>query len=246
MRLQSGRHLGGSVAASLSLLAMLALPLNASAETWWRASNRHFDLFTTGSVAESKQALAALEAAQSYFSQSGELPFSDEKVLKVVAFHSTEEYASFRLHKAAFGHYLKGAKQDFVVLSDIHPEHRDALIHEYTHSVVRQAGYNLPLWLNEGIADLYSSLAFSRRPGKSRIAASDTASHNRARRLDTAVAPLCCHARIFPFRREPHAIGFLRRELGFNAHAQVRSRLLSRFYSFSSLLQRRVWMERRL
>ena len=161
MRLQSGRHLGGSVAASLCLLAMLALPLNASAETWWRASNRHFDLFTTGSVAESKQALAALEAAQSYFSQSGELPFSDEKVLKVVAFHSTEEYASFRLHKAAFGHYLKGAKQDFVVLSDIHPEHRDALIHEYTHSVVRQAGYNLPLWLNEGIADLYSSLAFS-------------------------------------------------------------------------------------
>lgn len=43
-------------------------------------------------------------------------------------------------------------------MEDISAEHYPAAIHEYTHLIVKHAGLKLPLWLNEGWADLYSSL----------------------------------------------------------------------------------------
>ena len=160
MRFHTDRHFTSSLPISIIVLAAVVFPATLTADSWSKSTAPHFELFTTGSASESRQALAALEGARAFFSQSDELPVSDGNGLRVIAFHSTEEYAPYRLHKAAFGHYLKASSRDFIVLSDIRPEHRDALIHEYTHFVVRQAGYNLPIWLNEGLADLYSSLQF--------------------------------------------------------------------------------------
>lgn len=119
-----------------------------------------FEIFTTGSPADAREALAALEQAQSYFITDGVLKAVDQPApLRVVAFHSSGEYAAFRLHQNAFGHFFKGVNRSFIVLTDLLPEHREALLHEYTHAVVRQARLTLPSWLNEGVADLYSSLS---------------------------------------------------------------------------------------
>jgi tetratricopeptide (TPR) repeat protein len=46
-------------------------------------------------------------------------------------------------------------------MSDLAPEHRQIGVHEYTHFVFEHSGLTLPLWLNEGLADLYSSVAGS-------------------------------------------------------------------------------------
>lgn len=62
---------------------------------------------------------------------------------------------------AALGHYLHARDRDYVVLCDAEPEHFEAAVHEYTHFAVNRAGLHLPLWLNEGIADLYSTTAVS-------------------------------------------------------------------------------------
>jgi tetratricopeptide (TPR) repeat protein len=43
-------------------------------------------------------------------------------------------------------------------MQDISAEHRQAVMHEYTHLITEHQNLKLPVWLNEGLADLYSSL----------------------------------------------------------------------------------------
>jgi tetratricopeptide (TPR) repeat protein len=57
---------------------------------------------------------------------------------------------------AAF--YSPGRYRDYIVLGDTDPEHLPAAVHEYMHLVVRHSGLKLPVWLNEGWADLFSTL----------------------------------------------------------------------------------------
>ena len=44
------------------------------------------------------------------------------------------------------------------MMQDLLPEHYPMVLHEYTHVVINQAGMKLPLWLNEGFAELYSTM----------------------------------------------------------------------------------------
>jgi hypothetical protein len=43
-------------------------------------------------------------------------------------------------------------------MQDIETEHHQSAVHEYTHLIVQHQKLDLPIWLNEGMADLYSSL----------------------------------------------------------------------------------------
>lgn len=154
-------HSWGSLAASVFLsvaaaAVVTAEPLPPAAMS--KVTGEHFEIFTSGSPAHARNALVALEQAHSFFAAVEFVKADCATPLRIVAFHSTEEYATFRLHQNAFGHFFKGPTRSFIVLTDLLPEHREALLHEYTHFVVREAGLTLPQWLNEGIADLYSSL----------------------------------------------------------------------------------------
>ena len=63
------------------------------------------------------------------------------------------------MNPAAYAFYQKTREGDFVVMRDLMPEHFPVAVHEYTHFVVEHAGLRLPLWLNEGLADFYSTLS---------------------------------------------------------------------------------------
>lgn len=132
----------------------------ANAEPMAKITAVQFEIDTTGSTALASEALSALEGARSYFVAGGIIPAAG-KPLRILAFHSTKEYAAFRLHSNAFGHFYRGRTQSFIVLTDLAREHREALLHEYTHAVAKEAGLTLPQWLNEGFAELYSTLAIS-------------------------------------------------------------------------------------
>ena len=139
----------------LALLPVISL----NAQTFSKLETPNFEILTTGDTADAKNALAGLEQARAFFAQSSAFSIQGAGKVRVIAFRQSSDYAPYRLHQAAFGHFYQGSLHNFIVLTDLHGEHREALIHEYTHFVVRQSGYNLPLWLNEGIADVYSSIA---------------------------------------------------------------------------------------
>ncbi len=116
-----------------------------------------FELYTDASNAKAKDLLELFEAAETAALRPAEGHGKADKPLRIIAFANSEEYAPFRLKSAALGHYLHAGNADYIVLADAEPEHYGAAVHEYTHYAVNRAGYHLPLWLNEGIADLYST-----------------------------------------------------------------------------------------
>jgi len=131
-------------------------------QTWVKLATPNFELYTDTSSAKAKNLLRLFQAAEAVtFRRSDKQPAETNSPLRIIAFASGEEYAPFRLKTAALGHYLHARDRDYVVLSDAEPEHFEAAVHEYTHFAVNRAGLHLPLWLNEGIADLYSTTAVS-------------------------------------------------------------------------------------
>ena len=115
-------------------------------------------MYTTDSQKRAERALQTFEQVRSYFIERSTNKKAPEGQVRIIAFSSEKEYKPYRLNEGAFAYYLDSRQRDYIVMQDIEPEHAQSAIHEYTHLIVEHAHLNLPLWLNEGIADLYSSL----------------------------------------------------------------------------------------
>ncbi len=152
-----------------SIFLLLSFCVGAKPSTsdgqWIKLTTKHFEMYTTNSAADAAAVLQVFEQAHSFFLQSSLLQSSrtlnqkTDAPVKIIAFRSEAEYAPFRLNPGAFAYYLRNYKHDYIVMQDIAPQHYGAAIHEYTHSIVEHLGWKLPLWLNEGLAEVYSTLA---------------------------------------------------------------------------------------
>lgn len=127
-------------------------------EQWTRVATDHFEMYTTNDAVQASSALQVFEQVRSFFLQSGYAAGVPDRPVKIIAFRSEEEYAQYRLNPGAFAYFLHNYNRDYIVMQDISPQHYPAVIHEYTHLIVKHLGWKLPLWLNEGWAEVYSSL----------------------------------------------------------------------------------------
>ena len=78
--------------------------------------------------------------------------------MRIIAFRNEKEYQPYRPNEFATAFFQPGAIHDFIVMSSASSEHYPVAVHEYTHLMIHQSGMELPPWLNEGLAELYSSL----------------------------------------------------------------------------------------
>ena len=134
-----------------------AVPARA-AQKWIRVSTPHFEMYTTNSEKQAVRALQTFEEALYFFSESSPAKVAPEGRVRVIAFSSEKEYKPYRLNGGSFAYYLRGRERDYIVMQDVEPEHAQAAIHEYTHLFVEHLKLQFPIWLNEGIAEVYSSL----------------------------------------------------------------------------------------
>ena len=77
--------------------------------------------------------------------------------MRIVAFRGEKQYQPYRLNEFATAYYTRGRNRDYIVMQDISSEHYPVAIHEYAH-FIEHSGLNPPPWLNEGLAELYSTL----------------------------------------------------------------------------------------
>jgi tetratricopeptide (TPR) repeat protein len=129
-----------------------------AAEHWIRLTTPHFEMYTTNSEKQGTAALKVFEQVRYFFLQKSKSKRASDTPVRVIAFRSEKEYRPYRLNEGAFAYYIRSRKVDYIVMQDISPEHHQAAVHEYTHLVIEHLGLNLPIWLNEGLAELYSSL----------------------------------------------------------------------------------------
>jgi hypothetical protein len=145
----------------LLLLGLPACALLRAEEKWIKLSTSHFEMFTPNGEKRAKEALQQFEQVRTFFRQAtskpGESSASETRV-RIVAFRGEKDYKPYRLSEGAAAFYLKNESHDYIVMGDVEEEHFMAAAHEYTHLVVEHAGFKFPVWLNEGLADVYSTL----------------------------------------------------------------------------------------
>ncbi len=78
--------------------------------------------------------------------------------VRVVVFGSKKEYDQYRLNEFAAAYYMQMNGRDYIVLGGVSEDVFPVAVHEYVHLVAQHSGLILPPWLNEGIAELYSTL----------------------------------------------------------------------------------------
>jgi len=134
--------------------------LVARAETWLRLKSPHFEMLTTAGEKKGREAILYFEAVRGFFHSSGTIRESDrkERPVRIIAFRSPKEFEPYKLNQFSSAYYLAGWDTDTIVMSGIERDRYPAAVHEYTHLIIHRSGLNLPVWLNEGLADLYSSL----------------------------------------------------------------------------------------
>jgi tetratricopeptide (TPR) repeat protein len=130
----------------------------SAARGWLKVTTPNFELYTSGGQGNAKRTILYFERVRTFFIQSMQQePDENDRVL-VVAFRSPKEFKPYQRHRSSAAFYLKGRDRDHIVMGGMGTEYEDTAVHEFVHLLVARSGTKLPLWLNEGLAELYSNL----------------------------------------------------------------------------------------
>lgn len=139
------------------LVAFTHIPL-AAADQWVKLSTPHFELYTTAGEKKGREAILYFEQVRSFFLEASASKRVSEFPVRIVAFRGEKQYQPYRLNEFATAYYSRSRTRDYIVMQDISSEHYPVAIHEYTHLIIEHTGLKPPPWLNEGLAELYSTL----------------------------------------------------------------------------------------
>ena len=139
------------------IAVILTAPL-FGAEQWVKLTTPNFELYTTAGEKKGREAILYFEQVRSFFLQASESKRVSEFPVRIVAFRGEKQYRPYRINEFATAYFTRGRNRDYIVMQDIASEHYPTAIHEYTHLILAHSGVQPPPWLNEGLAELYSTL----------------------------------------------------------------------------------------
>jgi tetratricopeptide (TPR) repeat protein len=167
------------VAAFLAVSAMAAGadvnsdPFSAALrEPWERIGTADFELYSNAGNAAAREALNQMERVRGFFLRASPLPLLDQFPTRIILFRTPEQFAAYTSSPGQRALFVNSAKRDDIVMA-ASPDEYGYAIHEYMHLIVRHSGLRLPLWLNEGWAEVYSTL----RPMTGGVAVGDLLEH---------------------------------------------------------------------
>lgn len=102
--------------------------------------------------------LRALEVAWSL--KNGAMPDSLAP-LRVMLYANRSDFQTFQTHSQNLGVFQSGADRDWLLVLDSGGATISAVRHEWVHRALHHTTASLPLWLEEGIADYWSTLETS-------------------------------------------------------------------------------------
>jgi len=144
---------------AIGVLSVLAATCTASAgERWTGLRSSNFELFTATDEKTGRNALVFFEEVRRAFTEILGVKLPENKPVTIIAFRDEQAFAPYRPMPNVTAFTISLPRHDYIVMQDLIPEHYPLALHEYTHAIVDQAGMKLPLWLNEGFADLYATM----------------------------------------------------------------------------------------
>jgi tetratricopeptide (TPR) repeat protein len=147
----------GSRAFGIVLMALVAWPA-AAAEEWTRLSVPSLDLYTTAGPKQGKELLLRLEQVRAFFLKASPVRKISEVPLRIIEFRNRDEFQRFNPNQISAAYFANTPARDYIVLGPAAADDSAIAVHEYVHLIVKHSGLRLPVWLNEGWADVYSTL----------------------------------------------------------------------------------------
>lgn len=149
------------------LLASLSLPASAlprERDQWFRVETDHFVFFSNASERSTRRIAANLERFRDVLVQlSSGTDHGSERPIYLYVFDSNLALAPYKpLHNGkpanVAGYFFSRPEGTYMVMQDDAGEYVERLLyHEYLHHVLGTNYGRLPLWFNEGMAELYST-----------------------------------------------------------------------------------------
>lgn len=137
-------------------IALVANQLLAS-ESWVRITTPNFDLYSSLNKKQASLVLNQLEDARTALQALHIGTGATNSPVRVIAFGSEREYTRFRSNDASAAYYLRAGGQEYIVLGEDLSKRGTPVVHEYVHHLLHQQYRHLPLWLDEGLAEVYST-----------------------------------------------------------------------------------------
>src|SRR5215471_4727341 len=118
----------------------------------------HFEMYSSAGERASRDELKSFEQVRIFFNQL--IPTQEEHPIptRLVVFGSPKEYELYKPNEVAVAYFTPGAEQDTIVVGHIGIEAMPTAVHEYTHLVMEHGHLNAPPWLNEGLAEIFSTM----------------------------------------------------------------------------------------
>jgi Flp pilus assembly protein TadD len=140
------------------LTCLLSTAAVAGQPTWIAMQNANFHVYSTASERATRDALNQFERVRGFFIQLTGVAPEKPVPISVMIFGSEKEYQPYRLNAFATAYYSSLSDRDLIVVGKLGEESSHITTHEYTHLVFEHAGFSLPPWLNEGLAEPFSTL----------------------------------------------------------------------------------------
>jgi tetratricopeptide (TPR) repeat protein len=146
------------------LMCLLALVPSARAEDWVRVRSAHFEVLSDAAPERARGVAVGLERFRRVMAAVlGRAPGSADPPIVVVAFRGRDSFAPFRpvyrgRPQDVEGYFQAGSDRDYIAAS-LGTDRREAsetLFHEYAHVVLNRTLSAQPLWLSEGLAEVFS------------------------------------------------------------------------------------------
>jgi tetratricopeptide (TPR) repeat protein len=152
------------VAALVSGLLSEAWALPRPKEEWIELRTANFTLFSSAGEKETRRLGTDLERLRDALAQlSPGLTLHSPYPTYIFIFRNADSFRPYqRLYNGkpldSGGYFLSRELANYVAINgDQHGDERTVIYHEYIHYVLRNNYASLPLWLNEGLAEFYST-----------------------------------------------------------------------------------------
>ncbi|HXN49418.1 MAG TPA: hypothetical protein VN893_22380, partial [Bryobacteraceae bacterium] len=141
------------------LPAVLAFASVASAaeQKWVKATSANFEVYTTAGEKKAREAILYFEQVNSFFLKAVHAGRATKGRVRIVVFQSEKEYKPYEMYSNRPAYAGGGPDRDEIVMQSISAENYPIAVHEYVHILLKSVK-GMPIWLNEGLAQLYQSL----------------------------------------------------------------------------------------
>ncbi len=133
------------------------------APNWRLTRSPHFEVYTQAGDETARSTVLWLEQLRAFFLQQTGQKSDSLPPVRVIGFRSRSEYQPYRLRPTSDGYYAGTGSRDYIVMMTLGTSDFNVAAHEYAHAILHADGLELPPWLNEGLAEFFSTIQIGER-----------------------------------------------------------------------------------